>query len=76
MTNEAGQKEVHMTPEKSKFDWKRVFFILLGLALFFWIYFMPQWKDAVDPTGKAFPLSPEGKGAIALFLMGRHLVGI
>ena len=30
---------------------------------------MPQWKDAVDPTGKAFPLSTEGKGAIALFLL-------
>lgn len=54
---------------KTKFDWKRIFFILLGLGIFLWIYFMPQWKDAVDPTGKAFPLSTEGKGAIALFLL-------
>ena len=30
---------------------------------------MPAWPDAVDPGGKHFPLSPEGKGAIALFLL-------
>ena len=56
-------------PPKVRFDWKRVFFILLGLGLFLLIYYMPSWPDAVDPTGKGFPLSPEGKGAIALFLM-------
>ena len=54
---------------ESKVDWKRVFFILLGLAFFLVIYFMPPWSEAVDPTGKAFQLSREGKGAIALFLM-------
>jgi sodium-dependent dicarboxylate transporter 2/3/5 len=54
---------------KVPFDWKRVFFILLGLGLFLFIYFMPQWKDAIDPGGKAFPLSQQGKGAIALFAM-------
>jgi len=56
-------------PPKVRFDWKRVFFILLGLGLFLFIYYMPSWPDAVDPAGKGFPLSPEGKGAIALFLM-------
>ena len=30
---------------------------------------MPAWGDAVDPAGKAFPLSREGKGAIALFIL-------
>jgi len=66
----AGETEViKMTPEKAKFDWKRAFFILSGLGLFFWIYFMPPWPDAVDPMGKAFPLSQQGKGAIALFLL-------
>ena len=54
---------------KVPFDWKRVFFILLGLGLFLFIYFMPPWKDAIDPGGKAFPLSQEGKGAIALFAL-------
>ena len=52
---------------KTKFNWKRIFFILLGLGIFLWIYFMPQWKDAVDPTGKAFPLSAEGKGLLPYF---------
>ncbi|MEK6582599.1 MAG: SLC13 family permease [Nitrospirota bacterium] len=56
-------------PSKVPFDWKRVMFILLGLGLFLWIYFMPAWGDAVDPAGKAFPLSREGKGAIALFIL-------
>src|SRR4030043_2210499 len=61
--------EIVVAEAKPKFDWKRVFFILLGLGLFLWIYFMPQWPDAVDPIGKHFPLDQKGKGAIAVFLM-------
>lgn len=54
---------------KINLDWKRIFFVTLGLALFLSIHYMPQWKDAIDPTGKTFELSREGKSAIALFLM-------
>ena len=61
--------DIKLAPATVPFDWKRVLFIVLGLGLFLFVYFMPQWKDAVDPTGKAFPLSREGKGAIALFLL-------
>lgn len=61
--------EIVVAPSKIKFDWKRVLFILIGLGLFGWIYFMPAWPDAVDPGGKHFLLSKEGKGAIALFLL-------
>ena len=61
--------EIHVAVPKATFDWKRILFILLGLGLFFLIYSMPQWNDAVDPTGKAFSLTKEGKGAIALFLL-------
>jgi len=61
--------EIVVAETKTPFDWKRVMFLLLGLGLFLFIYYMPPWKDAVDPTGKAFPLSQEGKGAIALFLL-------
>jgi sodium-dependent dicarboxylate transporter 2/3/5 len=61
--------EIVVAEAKPPFDWKRVMFILLGLGLFLWIYFMPAWPDAIDPTGKHFTLSPEGKGAIALFLL-------
>lgn len=62
-------RDILVAPPKAPFDWKRIFFILLGLGLFFTVYYMPQWKDAVDPAGKVFPLSREGKGAIALFLL-------
>lgn len=54
---------------KEAFDWKRVFFIVLGLTVFLGIYYMPPWAPAVDPGGKEFLLSPEGKGAIALFCL-------
>ncbi len=55
--------------EKAKFDWKKIFFLFLGLGLFLIIYFMPSFKDAVDPAGKAFPLTKEGKAALGLFVM-------
>lgn len=61
--------EIVVAEVKPKIDFKRIFFILLGLALFFGIYFSPPWPDAVDPLGKHFPLPKEGKAAIALFLM-------
>src|SRR4030043_1021729 len=55
--------------DKINFDWKRIFFILLGLGLFFFLCSPPPRKDAVDPLGKAFPLSKEGKASIALFML-------
>ncbi len=53
----------------AKFDFKRLFFLFLGLFLFTVVYASPPWPDAVDPMGKAFVLSPEGKAALALFLL-------
>jgi solute carrier family 13 (sodium-dependent dicarboxylate transporter), member 2/3/5 len=53
----------------SKVNWTRMGFILLGLALFFVVYYSPAWPDAIDPQGKHFPLSREGKGALAVFLL-------
>jgi len=50
-------------------DVKRTFFLLLGVALFFLVYLSPAWPDAIDPQGKAFPLTHQGKAAIALFLL-------
>ena len=61
--------EILVAPVVRKIDWKRIFFILLGLGLFLWIYYMPAWPDAVDPVGKHFPLPKEGKAAIALFAL-------
>jgi len=62
-------EEIVVAVPKVKIDWKRIFFILLGLSLFLIIYYSPPWPDAVDPVGKHFPLPKEGKAAIGLFLM-------
>jgi sodium-dependent dicarboxylate transporter 2/3/5 len=51
------------------FDWRKWTALLGGLAVFLFIYFAPPWGDAIDPGGKHFALSPEGKAAIGLFLM-------
>lgn len=60
---------LHLSGVKKRFDWKRLFFILTGLALFTAVYFSPPWPDAVDPAGTHFTLTREGKGAIAVFLL-------
>ncbi len=39
-----------------------------GIGLFVAVYFSPPWPDALDPVGKTFSLSKEGKGALAVFL--------
>ena len=54
---------------KTPFDWKRVFFLFLGVALFCIIYYAPAWPDAIDPMGKHFSLSVQGKGALAVFAL-------
>ena len=48
---------------------KRTFFILLGAALFFAVYFAPIPGPAIDPEGQSFALTPEGKAALALFFL-------
>ncbi len=58
-----------MASGKMSVDWKRIFFIVLGLALFFGFYFMNDLADAVDPAGRHFPLPSQGRMALGLFLM-------
>ncbi|MEE4111199.1 MAG: SLC13 family permease [Desulfobacteraceae bacterium] len=48
---------------------KRWFFLLLGIGLFVLTFYSPPWPDAIDPAGKHFALSHEGKGALAVFLL-------
>jgi sodium-dependent dicarboxylate transporter 2/3/5 len=50
-------------------DWKRALFILLGAALFAGMYWAPEIAPAADPKGELFPLTREGKAALALFLL-------
>jgi sodium-dependent dicarboxylate transporter 2/3/5 len=50
-------------------DWKRIFFILLGIGFFLGIYYAPQWNAAIDPLGVKFELTTQGKGALAVFAL-------
>ena len=54
--------------KKHRFDLRRTLLMLLGPALFCLAYFSPDWPAAVDPEGKTFVLSHEGKAALGLFL--------
>ncbi len=55
--------------DENKRDIKRWIFLLLGLAFFLIVFYSPPWPDAVDPAGKHFTLTPQGKGALAIFLL-------
>jgi sodium-dependent dicarboxylate transporter 2/3/5 len=63
------KKKIHVLPKEARLDVKRIFFILLGIFFFVVLYSMGPLPDAVDPMGERFPLSKEGKAAIALFLL-------
>jgi solute carrier family 13 (sodium-dependent dicarboxylate transporter), member 2/3/5 len=67
MSNE--QIEVRVAVEKKPINWKRLIFMFTGIILFAVVYYSPPWPDAVDPLGKAFALSREAKGALAVFLL-------
>ncbi|MBU4237057.1 MAG: SLC13/DASS family transporter, partial [Proteobacteria bacterium] len=60
---------MNLPSKEEPFNWKRLFFLSLGVALFAIVYYSPLWPDAVDPQGKNFLLTKEGKGAIAVFLL-------
>uniref|UniRef100_A0A7C3YZT4 SLC13/DASS family transporter n=1 Tax=Desulfobacca acetoxidans TaxID=60893 RepID=A0A7C3YZT4_9BACT len=62
-------EEIVLAAPKKVIDWRRVFFILLGLGVFFLFYLIPGFPDAVDPGGKVFKRPWEGKMALGLFLM-------
>ncbi|WP_300667526.1 SLC13 family permease [Desulfoluna sp.] len=55
--------------ESRPIDWKRIFFLALGLGLFALVNYSSAWPDAIDPNGEHFALSPQAKGAIAIFLL-------
>ena len=55
--------------EPRRVEWKRPFFVLLGIALFVGVWLSPPWSPAVDLEGKEFILNREGKLSLALFLV-------
>jgi di/tricarboxylate transporter len=68
-TAQAMAQEIYLARIARRVDWRRLFFILLGITLFSIVYLSPAWPDAVDPKGKEFILTREGKAAIGLFLL-------
>ena len=66
---EASREEAGIASILARMNWKRIFFVMLGLVLFTIVYYSPPWPDAVDPMGQHFPLSKEAKGALAVFLL-------
>ena len=54
---------------ETSLDWKRLFFILLGIGLFLGVYYSPPWAAAIDPLGVKFELSQQAKGALAVFCL-------
>jgi solute carrier family 13 (sodium-dependent dicarboxylate transporter), member 2/3/5 len=58
-----------ISAKEFKIDWTRLIALLTGVGLFLVVYYSPTWPDAVDPVGKHFALSVQGKGAIAVFLL-------
>jgi len=67
--NPDGEPHPVGTAETGKPDWKRIAFLLFGAVLFSVVYFAPAPDPAIDPQGQPFPLSREGKAAIALFFL-------
>ncbi len=50
-------------------NWRKLIYLMTGVVLFVVVYYSPPWPNAVDPAGKHFVLSREGKGALAVFLL-------
>lgn len=62
-------EEIHLAGKVRRLDWRRLAFLLLGISLFCAVYFAPPFQDAIDPGGKHFALTREGKAALALFCL-------
>lgn len=69
MASEKSTPAVTLAAERLPIDPIKTLILLFGLAIFLAIYFSPPWSAAIDPVGKVFVLSHEGKAAIGLFLM-------
>jgi sodium-dependent dicarboxylate transporter 2/3/5 len=65
----AEHRGLYLSKTVRELDLKRIFLILLGLTLFAVVYALPPLPDAVDPAGKSFVLTREGKAALGLFLL-------
>ncbi|MBW1846769.1 MAG: SLC13/DASS family transporter [Deltaproteobacteria bacterium] len=61
--------EQSIQPVKNGFNYKKLVLLPLGILAFLVIYFLPDFSDAIDPSGEHFVLTKEGKGALAVFVL-------
>jgi sodium-dependent dicarboxylate transporter 2/3/5 len=64
-----GSPPVHLAARARRAEWRKRICMAAGVALFFTLYFLPPLPDAVDPEGKRFALTQQGKAALGLFLL-------
>ena len=61
-------EEIKLAPKKIAIDWKRIIFILLGLALFFTLLFHAGiWRTQWTPRASTFPCRPKAAWPWASF---------
>lgn len=63
------ETEQKVLPANNGINYKKIIFLPLGVAVFLIIYFLPDFSDAIDPSGNHFVLTKEGKGALAVFAL-------
>ncbi len=61
--------DINPTDTEKKEKIRKFLFLAVGILLFIIVYYSPPWADAIDPAGKHFALTREGKGALAVFLL-------
>jgi len=62
-------KDIVKRKKRKKAAMFRLIYMFIGIIGFILVYSSPPWPDAVDPGGKIFELSPQGKGALAIFIL-------
>jgi sodium-dependent dicarboxylate transporter 2/3/5 len=65
----SSRSSVDVETAAARVPWSKYFWMAVGVALFCLVYFWPSLPDAVDPEGKRFVLSYEGKAALGLFFL-------
>jgi sodium-dependent dicarboxylate transporter 2/3/5 len=64
-----GTSAATLAAEVRKVDWRKWAALIAGTAAFLILFFAEAPAPAVDPAGKSFALSDQGKAALGLFLL-------
>ncbi len=61
--------DIYLARPARRVDWRRVVFLLGGIAAFLVVYLWPFWGDAIDLSGVHTQLTREGRASLALFCL-------